>query len=171
MPKVFVIADTHFYHGNIINYENRPFNSIDDMNKKIINNWNQIVSKNDKVFHLGDVSFGNKDETKDIIQRLNGNKTLIIGNHDKSNLKYWLDIGFNDVSKYPIIYKDFLIMSHEPPEYFQKDTPYTYLYGHVHSTPMYKTITQNTACVSIERWGYKPVDIEKIFDLMKLSSF
>lgn len=47
-------------------------------------------------------------------------------------------------------------------------TPFFYIYGHVHSTEAYKTITKQTACVSVERWNYTPVDLEKIKELVKL---
>lgn len=169
MQKIFVIADTHFFHNNIIEYENRPFRSVEHMNDAIIKNWNSVVSNRDKVYVLGDVSFANKEDTKGIITQLNGSKTLIIGNHDKPITQYWLDIGFKEVSKYPILYKDFIIMSHEPPEYIPGSSPYKYIYGHVHSTDMYRTVTKNSACVSIERWGYAPVELSKLFELMMIS--
>jgi len=164
----YVIADTHFYHSNIIKYENRPFNDIEHMNNEIVKRWNNTVKKNDRVFVLGDVSFLGLDDTKSIISKLNGTKILVLGNHDKKSIQYWMDIGFSEVYKYPIIYKEFFILSHEPPTYFNENCPYFYIYGHVHSTDMYKTITKNSACVSIERWDYKPVSIEKLVELAKL---
>jgi len=165
----YVIADTHFFHENIIRYENRPFKDAEHMNKEIIKRWNNTVKKNDKVFVLGDVFFHETEKTaKDIISSLNGNKILILGNHDRKSVKYWMDIGFSEVYKYPIIYKDFFILSHEPPTYFNDSCPYFYIYGHVHSTDMYKTITNNSACVSVERWDYTPVSINKIVELAKL---
>ena len=52
MSNVFVTADLHFSHENIIKYENRPFKNICDMNERMIKNWNSVVSKHDKVFVL-----------------------------------------------------------------------------------------------------------------------
>ena len=77
MNKHFVIADLHFSHKNIIEYEKRPFENVQQMNETIIKKWNSVVSKNDTVFVLGDVSFTNKEETKEIVSRLNGRKVLI----------------------------------------------------------------------------------------------
>jgi len=169
MNKTFVIADIHAGHNNIIKYENRPFTDITSMDIEIIKCWNKVVTKNDKVFVLGDVSFYNFEKTANFVNSLNGRKHLIMGNHDMSHpIKWWLDTGFESVSKYPIIYNEFIVMSHEPPNYFNANTPYFYIYGHVHSTDMYKTITKNSACVCIERWDYTPVDIEKIKELVKL---
>ena len=170
MNEIFVTADLHLFHNNIIKYENRPFRGVEEMNDEIVKRWNNTVSKHDKVFVLGDVSFGGKEETKEIIERLNGHKTLIMGNHDRprSITNFWQYVGFNEVCRYPIIYKEFTVMTHEPPSYFNEATPFAYIYGHVHSSDMYKTITKNTACVSMERWDYTPVNIEKIYELMKL---
>ena len=56
MSKYFFIADTHFGHSEIMNYENRPFSSVEEMDNTIISNWNSVVSDNDKVFVLGDLS-------------------------------------------------------------------------------------------------------------------
>ena len=52
--KVFFTSDTHFYHGNIIRFCNRPFKDVDMMNETIISNWNNTVGQDDIVFHLGD---------------------------------------------------------------------------------------------------------------------
>lgn len=52
------------------------------MNETLINNWNSVVGKNDLVYHLGDVAFASANKTREIIEQLNGNIHLIIGNHD-----------------------------------------------------------------------------------------
>ena len=46
--------------------------------------------------------------------------------------------------------------------------PFFWIYGHVHGTDMYKTITKNTACISVERWDYTPIELERIIELAKL---
>ena len=79
-----------------------------------------------------------------------------------------MDVGFDSVSKYTIILNEFIVLQHEPPMYFNDATPYFYIYGHVHSTDSYKTITKNTACVCVERWNYTPVEINDIMNLVKL---
>jgi calcineurin-like phosphoesterase family protein len=62
MQNIFMISDMHFGHKNIMLYEVRPFKSVEDMDNSIIQNWNKVVGKNDKVFVLGDVSFYNKEK-------------------------------------------------------------------------------------------------------------
>lgn len=127
--KVFIISDTHFAHTRIIQYENRPFNSVKEMDKEIIKRWNEKVTNNDIVFHLGDFCFGNKEMVSALVSELNGKKILVMGNHDRGhNIKYYLDCGFDEVYNYPILYKEFFIFSHEPITYLK--APFTNLYGH-----------------------------------------
>lgn len=83
----FFTSDTHFGHANIIRFCNRPFQNVEEMNEVLIENWNKVVSKNDTVFHLGDFAFGGSSVWNSIIPRLNGHINLIIGNHDRKNLR------------------------------------------------------------------------------------
>ena len=85
MGKIFYIADLHFGHANIIKLSNRPFDSVDEMDEALINNWNKVVSDNDRVYIVGDFSFS-RDVDK-YISRLTGEKFLIKGNHDKDIIK------------------------------------------------------------------------------------
>lgn len=130
--QVYFIADTHFGHANIIKYEGRPFANVSEMDKMLIQNWNTVVSESDEIFVLGDFSFYNKEKTKKILQQLHGKKTLIMGNHDTQSLEYYLECGFQDVNKYPIILDEFWILSHEP-LYINDCMPYANIYGHVHA--------------------------------------
>ena len=84
---IWFTADTHFGHKNIIKYANRPFDSIDEMDKTIINNWNNCVDENDKVYHLGDVALCSPNKLRKILDQLNGKIYLIKGNHEKSALE------------------------------------------------------------------------------------
>ena len=159
--KVFITSDTHFGHTRIIQYENRPFNSINEMNKEMIKRWNAKVTNNDVVFHLGDFCFGNKEMISAIISELNGKKILVMGNHDRGhNVKYYLDCGFDEVYNYPILYKEFFIFSHEPITYLK--APFISCYGHIHGSPNYPTFTKNSVCCCVERWNYTPINFNTI---------
>ena len=95
---IYFIADTHFYHENIIKYCNRPLKNSKQMNEYIVNKWNSVVTKDDIVYHLGDVGFGSTDELKELVGRLNGTKILIRGNHDyKRGINGWKKVGFSEV--------------------------------------------------------------------------
>ena len=113
----YIISDTHFNHKKIIEMTKRPFKTITDMNVALINNWNKVVSNNDTIFVLGDFAFGSKEMITAIVSKLNGRKILIMGNHDRrinKSEKFWHECGFSEVYKYPIIYKNKVILSHEP---------------------------------------------------------
>jgi len=84
---VFFTSDTHFFHGNIIRFCNRPFKDVETMNETIISNWNNTVGQDDIVFHLGDFCLGGSAEWTRILDRLNGRIYLIMGNHDLKNIR------------------------------------------------------------------------------------
>jgi len=159
MEKTFMISDMHLGHKNIMYYEDRPFTSVEEMDKAIIENWNKIVGKKDKVFILGDVSFYNKEKTAQIIKKLNGYKTLILGNHDEDHsVTWWREVGFEEVSRYPIIFEKFYILSHEP-LYMSKNMPYANIHGHIHHL---KYEDKQFFNVSVECIDYTPISFEQI---------
>ena len=51
--NIWFIADPHFDHKNIIKYCERPFNTVEEMNQTLIERWNSVVKKDDKVFCIG----------------------------------------------------------------------------------------------------------------------
>lgn len=169
MPeKTFFIADTHFGDNSILKYENRPFNNIQDMDNAIISNWNNTVSDNDTVFLLGDFSsYKNEKTNAQICHMLKGNKFLVMGNHDTETEKYYYECGFNGVYRFPIIYDDFWILSHEP-LYINSSMPYANIFGHVHNNPIYTDFSNQSFCVSAERINYIPIEFDEIKSKMKL---
>jgi calcineurin-like phosphoesterase family protein len=99
---VFLTADTHFGHLNIIKYCNRPFADVQSMNEEIVRRWNETVSTDAVVLHLGDVCMGQLHLTLACVARLNGTKHLIAGNHDRcyytpAKAQMYLDAGFASV--------------------------------------------------------------------------
>src|SRR3989344_4198295 len=80
--KIFIISDTHFHHKNIIEYSNRPFKSVEEMDSEMIRRWNNKIGKEDIVIHLGDFALGNEKEVKELKDSLNGTILLLMGNHD-----------------------------------------------------------------------------------------
>lgn len=87
--NIFFVSDTHWFHANILKFKDidgtpvRPgYDSIDDMNEKLIERWNATIKPNDTVYHLGDVAFRYGSEFSEVMCRLNGQRRLIIGNHD-----------------------------------------------------------------------------------------
>lgn len=159
--KTFFIADTHFGHEAMIRFENRPFENTADMEAKLIQNWNETVGEEDRVFVLGDFAFGDKEEVTRLCQALNGKKTLVLGNHDHQSPEWYRSCGFDEASAWPIIIEGFWILSHEP-LYINANMPYANIYGHVHSNPTYKDYCSQSICVCVERIDYRPVNFEEI---------
>ena len=83
----YFISDLHLGHENIIRLCERPFSDVDEMNKKLIKNWNNKVTAKDDVYIIGDIAYRSKEDVSSIVNQLNGRKHLIIGNHDEKNLK------------------------------------------------------------------------------------
>ena len=150
--KTYVIADTHFNHSNIIKYCNRPFNDVLDMNKKIIDNWNQVVKK------------------EDIVSKLNGKIYLIRGNHDCLTIKAYEECGIKVLKNAPIILEDYkVLLSHRPlPDSVLKN--YLNIHRHIHERKI-EDIYDNSLYdknkhinVSCDVLNFKPILINKLFD-------
>ena len=83
MGEIWFTADTHFGHGNIIRYANRPFASVEEMDEALIERWNERVRPRDTVYFLGDLSLHRRARTEEIVDRLRGQIHVIRGNHDR----------------------------------------------------------------------------------------
>lgn len=81
MRKLY-ISDLHLFHDNVIKFDNRPFENVEEMKETLVANWNGAVNKSDHVYVLGDMFWRNPHEAVKVLQRLNGNIHLIKGNHD-----------------------------------------------------------------------------------------
>lgn len=136
---VFFTSDSHFNHERIIPMTNRPFANAKEMDKTMIENWNKVVGKNDIVFHLGDFCFGGPPKWREILEQLNGNIYLILGNHDWKNLKANCYPYFTDIQQQMRIQIDdwVLYLNHFP--YLCYDGTWNLgrkvgqVFGHVHS--------------------------------------
>lgn len=151
----YFIADLHFSQQEIIDYESRPFENVDAMNRQLIRNWNGIITEQDEIYVVGDVG----DES--LIRQLTGTKYLIKGNHDMKSNEEYRRCGFSEVYDYPIIIDGFWMISHEP-LYVNQNMPYANIFGHVHNSPIYQTYSSHHYCVSVERTAYKPIAFETI---------
>ena len=84
--KVWFTSDLHFWHKNICKYCNRPYESVEEMNEAIIQNWNAVVKDDDIVFVLGDLGFCGIEKLRDLLSQLKGKIFLIQGNHDSDKV-------------------------------------------------------------------------------------
>lgn len=138
--KTFYISDCHFGHGNVIKFDGRAFETVEEMEETMIENWNSVVDKEDKVYILGDFCWS-KDEAEwiRILDRLNGSqKFLVKGNHDLTNMSPTLKNKFAAIYNYVEI-KDNgrrVICCHYPMPFYRSNYNKNiyHLYGHVHVT-------------------------------------
>lgn len=163
MARTFLISDTHFGHSNILTFEDekgnriRPmFSDIKHMNQVMIDNWNSVVSEEDKVYHLGDLGFKNFTWLSSILSQLKGTKVLIKGNHDNFKASQYLQF-FKDIRAYHIL--DGFVLSHIP---IHPDSLYRWkgnIHGHLHGNNLEDKKYIN---VSVEQINYTPIDFEVI---------
>jgi len=84
--ETYITSDSHFGHANICNFlredgtKLRPWINPDDMDDFMVSQWNSVVKPTDQVIHLGDVVMNRRCLTT--LDKLNGKKILILGNHD-----------------------------------------------------------------------------------------
>lgn len=137
----YYISDLHLRHKNIIKFDNRPFGSTEEMEDAIVSNWNNTIKKGDVVYILGDFIWSGALEVwNEILDKLNGTKFLIRGNHDSDKIAHKCARLRKDffVSDYKEIddgdYK--LILSHYPLMSYNggfRERNF-HFYGHVHIT-------------------------------------
>lgn len=160
MIRTLFISDLHFGHENVIEYDNRPYTTVDEMDKDLIKRWNKAVRKNDIVWFLGDLTLStNRDYISSIVGRLNGKKRMVLGNHDKRSVEFYRSVGFEFVTKYPVILHQFFVLSHEPIEGIQDGGVFFNIYGHVHNDSRFNTVTPNSRCISACRINYTPSQV------------
>ncbi len=161
------LADTHFSHANIIKYTGRPFDSVENMNAILIDNWNRCVCKDDIVFFLGDFGMGTVESLNKIYSSLQGRKICIRGNHDGTSSKL-NRIGFDVVLESAFIKIGHHIVelvhhpSQEQPNHFQ-------LHGHCHEKRP-SILVGNQLNLCLEVWDYKPVHEKQIMSLLDKKS-
>ncbi|WP_297419138.1 metallophosphoesterase [Clostridium sp.] len=165
MSNIYTISDTHFNHKNIIDYCNRPFKSVTEMDNTIIQNWNNTVTNEDIIIHCGDFVLGTSDEIRSYAKQLNGKKILILGNHDRKGKGFFESCGFQVIKGiYSLaIEKDGVIQkyafSHAPIEHFLPDDVIN-IFGHIHNYPLNDRFNKaNHKCVSVECIDYTPMKL------------
>ena len=140
---IYYIADMHFGHENVLRFDSRPFFDTNQMEKEMIGSWNARVTEADTVYLLGDAFWRNEENSVRILQRLNGHKYLILGNHDR--VKGRLRPMWESIEPYAEINDGdtLVILSHYPiPFYKNQHYGSVMLYGHVHGTREWHYVEQ-----------------------------
>jgi calcineurin-like phosphoesterase family protein len=174
MPAVFLVSDTHFGHAGVCRFlredgtKLRPWDDPNEMDEEMVKRWNETVRPNDKVYHLGDVVINRK--ALKTLERLNGDKILIKGNHDIFKLTDYLPY-FRDIRGYHVM--NGMILSHIP---VHESNLYRFganIHGHLHSNRiMAETfgewgIDPRYFNVSVEQIDFRPILFEDAIQRIK----
>jgi calcineurin-like phosphoesterase family protein len=181
-------SDHHFGHANIIKYQSRPFGSTDEMNKSMQEAWNRVVHPDDTVYYIGDFAI-KPALVANLLPRLNGQKILIAGNHDRCHqklgkpdkwLKYYMDSGFSSIHTEIVleIAGEEVLLHHfpyrvntQPMQKYTMQRPLDkggwLIHGHVHG--LWK-ISGKQINVSVENWNYEPVSLDTIKKIIQEGS-
>lgn len=139
MSNIWFTSDTHFHHKKVQAFcpTTRSQGSLEEHDELLIENWNKHVRRGDRIYHLGDFSFGSVEQTEKTLSRLRGDIHLIYGNHDEILRTNKLAGHFNSRQDYKEIRIDGqkVIMFHFPiHEWHQCHRGAFHLFGHVHNT-------------------------------------
>jgi len=175
VKNIWLISDTHFFHSNILKFTDdngelirgKLFDTVEQMNECMLDNWNSVVKPGDIVYHLGDVMMGNKEEFKKYWKQLNGSKRLIVGNHDDIKWMAQNEL-FTKILMWRMFTEFGLLLSHVPihESGLRRGSPtdetapmLLNIHGHIHQNP---SPTEHHRCVCVEQINYTPINIEEV---------
>lgn len=176
--KIFFTADPHFGHEWIRKFNNRPFLSVEGMDKALIYNWNKVVPTDGLTFVVGDIGSTNEARIVEIFQQLNGDKILIRGNHDDDYSDDILNKIF--IEMYDILYlrvKDdlqsvfnYMVLCHYPMLDWQNSFEGSWqLFGHIHTrdeVAEFKTVQiklfDTQYDVGVDNNNFKPISFHAL---------
>lgn len=157
MSETWFTSDHHFGHSNILKFEPeaRPFADLEEMHYRLIERWNKVVAPNDKVYHLGDFAFGARNIAW--ADHLNGQKRLILGNHDKYDIKLYLPYF---LSVHGALFWEDCILTHIPvhPQQLEHRAKFN-LHGHLHSSKINDNRYIN---VAVEQNNLTPINADEL---------
>lgn len=137
--KTWITSDLHFGHTGIMRYCPKTrghYQSVSHMNEDMVSQWNQNVVPGDLVYILGDVSFQQPQQATSTMERLNGTKILVRGNHDRKNLKHEpFSAQFSEIHEYlELNYNgNYIVMLHYPIyEWDRMHRGSLHFHGHLH---------------------------------------
>lgn len=160
--KIFVTADLHLGHANIIKYCNRPFDNVIEMTNTIIKRWNERVKKEDLVYVIGDLLF-KSSVNRNLINYLNGRIILIEGNHDKHNKVSAIKTKIH--SLYLKYNNQYIQLVHDPKDVYISKGNSIALVGHVHNNWEFKDTYNNCIMINVgvDVNNFYPITLDEVF--------
>lgn len=184
---IWFTSDLHLGHRNVIDFCKRPFKDVEEMDEKLIENWNERVKPEDTVYALGDMSFHHHSRGVYLLSRLMGRKILVQGNHDTYSSTQYSLAGFVAIvqeavinlegqrvrlSHYPfnpaIWAQGKIILNGYDTRYLERRPDYHsdkwLLCGHVHEK---WKVLGNQINVGVDQWNMAPVSQGQIASIMQ----
>lgn len=161
MREIFIVSDTHFGHVNFLKFTDaegnriRPYDTIEEIDELMVENWNKTVKDNDIVYHLGDVYFG---QGHSVLSRLKGSKRLILGNHDDGKSPH-LHAHFKKITVWRMFPEFNCLLTHVPVDVSSLYKVKYNLHGHIHQQAS-PTPQHINCCVEVQ--NYTPKHIEEL---------
>lgn len=181
--RVYFASDYHFWHKNVIRFDGRPYDSVVDMNEDVILKWNNKVNENDLVYYLGDMAFAGQERTTELVWRLNGKITFILGNHDRLRIinrtkrfegiydygELWVQQEGNEtIDGKPLT--QHICMSHYPMMVWNKHHRGSWmLHGHCHNNLRGNAVEfyqRKIEDMGLNHWNYEPASFEEVKAVM-----
>ena len=176
--QLFFTSDTHYNHTNICRGVTkwtdaedvtRDFETLDQMNDRIVAGINTEVGENDILFHLGDWSFGGFESIERFRNRINcKNIHLILGNHDHhierdragirglfSSVNQYLELEVNKEH-------NFVLMHYPIMSWNKMNDGVIHLHGHVHLPPNFRIGKGKMMDVGVDGNGLDPISLSKV---------
>lgn len=189
MANIFFISDTHYGHEKCCTTFKRkdgsplrPFANADEMDEEMVRRWNEVVKNGDKVYHLGDVVINLKKLS--IMDRLNGSKRLVRGNHDIADTKQYMKY-FKEI--YGVRVLDDMVLTHVPLHPASVTERWNVnIHGHLHANIVERPVEVGDrgstlfsdpiiemqpdplyVNVSVEQIDYRPIELGELKELIK----
>jgi len=159
-------SDLHLGHEAIIEYCNRPFKNAHKMDTSLIKNINELVSVNDELFILGDLSIRSRNHKgyyEQVLDKLQCKKiVLILGNHDIKDPWFYCDIGIHSVHVPYLKVEEFYCI-HDP-ALSQVSRESKFLCGHIHDLFI---MDKNCLNVGVDVHNFAPISINQVREFFK----
>ena len=187
MSKIWITSDLHIGHNKEFLYESRGFQTVEEHDKTLVSNWNDLVDKEDIVYVLGDIMLKHSLEDDDfsygleILKQLKGNMVIIRGNHDSEAKIEKYKTCSNVISagdaalylNYPATGSYHFYLSHYPTlvsheKLKHMKTALINLYGHTHQKEHFYNEHPYMYCVCLDAHEMKPVLLDDIIEEIKI---
>lgn len=169
---IYYISDLHFGHANVIKFDERPFADVDEMDRVMIERWNETVGDNDDVYVVGDFCYRSRYAAEWYLEQLRGRKHLVTGNHDWRTLQNEKALAmFASVSSMLEVEDGgrAIVLCHYPmAEWRNSMRTAWHVYGHIHNcrgkTYEFMRTLERALNAGAPVNGYRPVSFDELVE-------